>query len=131
MDVLFHIISKIPVIPARVIENKLDSTTSKGKGLWLRRGSGMVSDEDVDDKDASKATKKERKKDVAKGQGDKKAIKLLKELVKDLETDDEESSTSGDDEMEKARKSLIKLRIRKPKRRLMKLSIFNASCKVM
>ena len=48
----------------------------------------------------------------------------MKELVKDLETDDEDSSTSGGDEkekMEKARKSLIKLRIRKPKRKLMKL----------
>ena len=42
-----HAISKVPVIPSGVVEKELDSTTSKGKGLWMSRGRGI--DEDKDD----------------------------------------------------------------------------------
>ena len=45
-----HAISKVPVIPSRVVQKELESTTSKGKGLWLRRGHG-IDDGDDDDED--------------------------------------------------------------------------------
>ena len=87
-----HVISKIPVIPSGVVENELDSTISKGKGMWLSRGHGVDGnvddkDEDVDDdKGVSKTTKKEgvAKKHCSKLK--KKTIYLLEEIVKDLET---------------------------------------------
>ena len=123
-----RIISNIPVLPSGI--DKLESTTSKGKGLWLSRGRGI--DEDDDEK-VSKATEKskKRRKGVAKehcGKPKKKAIRLLTKLVKELETDDEDTGASDDDEgekektkLEKDRLSLIKSRIRKPKKKLMKL----------
>ena len=125
-----RVISKIPVLPSGIVKDKLDSTASKGKGLWLSRGRGI--DEDDDEK-VSKATEKskKRRKGVAKehcGKPKKKAIRLLTKLVKELETDDEDTGASDDDEgekektkLEKDRLSLIKSRIRKPKKKLMKL----------
>ena len=46
-----HAISKVPVIPSRVVQKELESTTSKGKGLWLRRGRGIDDDNDGDEDD--------------------------------------------------------------------------------
>ena len=62
MSLASRVISKIPVLPSGI--DKLESTTSKGKGLWLSRGHGI--DEDENEK-ASKATEKskKRRKDVA------------------------------------------------------------------
>merc|ERR1712015_391900 len=136
-----HAISKVPVIPSGVVQKELESTTSKGKGLWLRRGRGIDDDDDADedddnddgdgddDMDVSRKSKKRKK--VAKehrGKPKKKGILLLKDLIKDLETDDDETSDDDDvkDEKEKSkiekdRLGLIKSRIRKPKRKLMKL----------
>ena len=36
-----QVISNIPVLPSGIVKDKLDSTTSKGKGLWLSRGRGV------------------------------------------------------------------------------------------
>ena len=41
-----HAISNVPVIPTGVVQKKLES--SKGKGLWLRRGRGIDDDNDED-----------------------------------------------------------------------------------
>merc|ERR1712015_135074 len=46
-----HAISKVPVIPSKVVQKELESTPSKGKGLWLRRGRGIGDDDDDDDND--------------------------------------------------------------------------------
>merc|ERR1712015_121788 len=46
-----HAISKVPVIPSRVVKKELESTTSKRKGLWLRRGRGIDDDDDDGDDD--------------------------------------------------------------------------------
>merc|ERR1712015_358978 len=57
-----HTISKIPVIPFRVVQKEIESTTSKRKGLWLRRGRGIGDDDDddgdEDDDDVSTKSKK-------------------------------------------------------------------------
>ena len=128
MSLASRVISKIPVLPSGI--DKLESTTSKGKGLWLSRGHGI--DEDEDEK-VSKATEKskKRRKGVAEkhcGKPKKKVIKMLTKLVKELVTDDEDTGASDDDEgekektkLEKDRLSLIKLRIRKPKKKLLNL----------
>ena len=89
-------------------------------------------DEDVVGKDVSKTTKKSKKRrkgvaDKCCGKPKKKRIKLLKDVVKELETGNEDTETSDDDnekekeKLEKTRHDLIKSRIRKPKRELMKL----------
>ena len=141
-------ISKIPVIPSGVVEKELESTTSKAKGLWLSRGHGIdeSDDEDVDDDDddddddVSKSKRSRKRKKVSRkhrGKPNKKAILLLKDLVQGLEADDDRNDDDGNDEtsdenddeedekekskIEKERLSLIKSRIRKPKRKLMKL----------
>ena len=57
-----QVISKISVLPSGIVKDKLDSTTSKGKGLWLSRGRGI--DEDDDDK-VGKTTEKSKKRKKA------------------------------------------------------------------
>ena len=79
-----HVISKIPIIPSGIVKDELDSTTTNGKGLWLRRGHGiddeMNSDNGDDDGMDVDAKLKKRKKDQC-GKSKKKAIKLLEKIV--------------------------------------------------
>ena len=87
-----HAISKIPVLPSRDVESGIDSTTRKASGLRLSRGYGVDEDDDV--------RKKRKKGDAAKKQRsktEKKAVKLLEEILKDLETVDDDDETSEED----------------------------------
>ena len=99
--------------------------------MWLSRGHGIDEDEDEKVSKATEKSKKRRKGVAEKHCGKpkkKKAIKMLTKLVKELETDDEDTGASDGDEgekektkLEKDRLSLIKSRIRKPKKKFMKL----------
>ena len=113
-----HAISKIPVLSSGDVDNKIDSTTRKASGLRLSRGYGV----DEDDKKVSTKRKKGNAAKKQRKKTEKKAVKLLGELVKDLETVDDDDETSDEDEkLEKTKDSFIDSRIRKPKKKLMKL----------
>ena len=126
-----HAISKIPVLSSREVESGIDSTTRKASGLRLSRGYGVDEDDDVRKKRKKGETaKKQRRKTERKAtkkqrsKTEQKAVKLLGELVKDLETNDDDETSDEDDEkekLEKAQDSFIDSRIRKPKKKLMKL----------